>query len=252
MESQPLVSIIMPSYNAESYIAESIESVLHQTYTNWELIITDDRSRDHTPDIVQSYCKQDSRIDFVIAQQHTGIAGTRNQCLSRAKGQFVAFLDNDDLWYPEKLEKQVRFMMENNCSFIYSEYELMNEDGTPKGKTIKTAGVIDYDKYLKNTIIGSGTIMLDTNKTGKLQMPDNATSDDMALWCKILKEGHHAYPMKEILMKYRVRSNSASANKLKAAKDVWIVYRKQEKLPFFYALTCFCCYAFNAIIKRLF
>ena len=97
MESQPLVSIIMPSYNAESYIAESIESVLHQTYTNWELIITDDRSRDHTPDIVQSYCKQDSRIDFVIAQQHSGIAGTRNQCLSRAKGQFVAFLDNDDL-----------------------------------------------------------------------------------------------------------------------------------------------------------
>ena len=252
MESQPLVSIIMPSYNAESYIAESIESVLHQTYTNWELIITDDCSSDHTPEIVQSYCKQDSRIDFAIAQQHSGIAGTRNQCLSRAKGRFVAFLDNDDLWYPEKLEKQVRFMIENRCSFIYSEYELMNEDGTPKGKTIKTAGVIDYDKYLKNTIIGSGTIMLDTNKTGKLQMPDNATSDDMALWCKILKEGHHAYPMKEILMKYRVRSNSASANKLKAAKDVWIVYRKQEKLPFFYALTCFCCYAFNATIKRIF
>lgn len=252
MESQPLVSIIMPSYNAESYIAESIESVLHQTYTNWELIITDDCSSDHTPEIVQSYCKQDSRIDFAIAQHHSGIAGTRNQCLSRAKGRFVAFLDNDDLWYPEKLEKQVRFMIENRCSFIYSEYELMNEDGTPKGKTIKTAGVIDYNKYLKNTIIGSGTIMLDTNKTGKLQMPDNATSDDMALWCKILKEGHHAYPMKEILMKYRVRSNSASANKLKAAKDVWIVYRKQEKLPFFYALTCFCCYAFNATIKRIF
>lgn len=252
MENQPLVSIIMPSYNAENFIAESIESVLHQTYSNWELIITDDCSSDHTPDIVQSYCNQDSRIDFVIAKQHSGIAGTRNQCLLRAKGRFVAFLDNDDLWYHEKLEKQVRFLTENDYPFAYSEYELMNEDGTPKGKIIKTAGVIDYNKYLKNTIIGSGTIMLDTSKTGSLQMPDNATSDDMALWCKILKDGHHAYPMKEVLMKYRVRSNSASANKLKAAKDVWLVYRKQEKLSLFYSLTCFCCYAFNAVIKRIF
>lgn len=252
MENQPLVSIIMPSYNAELFIAESIESVLHQTYKNWELLITDDCSSDKTPDIVKSYCSKNPRIDFVIAKQHSGIASTRNQCLARVKGRFVAFLDNDDLWYPEKLEKQVRFMLDKDISFSYSEYELLKEDGTPKGKTIKTAGVVDYDKYLKNTIIGSGTIMLDTDKIGRLQMPYNATSDDMALWCKILKDGHCAHPIKEVLMKYRVRSNSASANKLKAAKDVWLVYRKQEKLPFFYALTCFCCYAFNAIIKRVF
>ena len=252
MENQPLVSVIMPSYNAERYIAESIESVLHQTYRNWELIITDDCSSDRTPEIVHSYCQQDQRISFVVAEQHSGIAQTRNQSIARAKGRFIAFLDNDDIWVPEKLDKQVQFMVENNYAFVYSAYELMNEDGTPKGKTIKTAGVIDYDKYLKNTIIGSGTIMLDTAKTGSLQMPDNATSDDMALWCKILKDGHQAHPMKETLMKYRVRSNSASANKLKAAKDVWLVYRKQEKLSFFHALTCFCCYAFNATIKRIF
>lgn len=249
---QPLVSIIMPSYNAEGFIAESIESVLHQTYTNWELIITDDCSVDRTPDIVQSFCQKEPRIDFVIAKQHSGIAGTRNQCLARAKGRFVAFLDNDDLWVPEKLEKQVRFMLKNGCAFVYSKYELMNEDGTPKGKTIKTAGVITYNKYLRNTIIGSGTILLDREQIGALVMPDNATSDDMALWCKILKDGHQAYPIHEVLMKYRVRSNSASANKLKAAKDVWLVYRKQEKLPFFQAAFCFCGYAVNAIIKRIF
>lgn len=252
MEKQPFVSIIMPSYNAEKYITESIESVLHQTYGNWELLVTDDCSSDQTPAIVRLYAEKESRIDFVIAPQHSGIAETRNQSIARAKGRFVAFLDNDDLWVPEKLEKQVRFLLENDYAFVYSAYELMNEDGSPKGKTIKTAGVIDYDKYLKNTIIGSGTIMLDTEKTGSLQMPHNATSDDMALWCKILKDGHRAYPMKEVLMLYRVRGNSASANKLKAAKDVWLVYRKQEKLSFFYALTCFCCYAFNAIIKRIF
>lgn len=242
----------MPSYNAEGFIAESIESVLHQTYPNWELLITDDCSTDRTTEIVQAFCQNEPRIDFVIAKQHSGIAGTRNQCLARAKGRFVAFLDNDDLWYPEKLEKQVRFMFETGAPFCYSAYELMHEDGTPKGKTIKTAGIITYDKYLRNTIIGSGTIMLDRDQTGPLVMPDNATSDDMALWCKILKDGHQAHPLPEVLMKYRVRSNSASANKLKAAKDVWLVYRNQEKLPYFRALSCFIGYAFNATIKRLF
>ena len=251
MESQPLVSVIMPSYNAEKYIAESIESVLHQTYPNWELIVTDDCSSDRTPDIVRGFCENDSRIDLVVAQQHSGIAGTRNQCLSRAKGRFVAFLDNDDLWYPEKLEKQVGFMLDRGCAFSYSAYELMREDGTPKGKTIKTAGVISYNKYLRNTIIGSGTIMLDQQQTDSLVMPDNATSDDMALWCKILKDGHLAYPIPETLMRYRVRSNSASANKWNAAKDVWRVYRKQEHLGFIKALTSFVGYAFNAIKKRL-
>lgn len=247
-----MVSVIMPSYNAEKYIEESIESVLHQTYRNWELIVTDDCSSDRTPDIVRGFSEKDSRIDFEVAQKHSGIAGTRNQCLSRAKGRFVAFLDNDDLWYPEKLEKQVRFMLENGCAFSYSAYELMREDGTPRGKTIKTAGVISYNKYLRNTIIGSGTIMLDQQQTGSLVMPDNATSDDMALWCKILKDGYRAYPIPEVLMRYRVRNNSASANKWNAAKDVWLVYRRQERLPFFRALFCFFGYAFNATIKRLF
>ena len=251
MESQPLVSVIMPCFNAEKYISESIESVVNQTYTNWELLITDDQSSDRTPAIVQAFSEKEPRINFAVAEQHSGIAGTRNQSLARAKGRFVAFLDNDDLWVADKLEKQVSFMLENGHAFVYSAYELMNEDGSPQGKTINTSGVVSYDKYLKNTIIGSGTIMLDTQQTGFLLMPDNATSDDMALWCKILKDGHCAYPMKDVLMKYRVRSNSASANKLKAAKDVWLVYRKQEKLPFFRALGCFVCYAFNATIKRI-
>lgn len=246
-----MVSVIMPSYNAEGFIAESIESVINQTYTNWELVITDDCSTDRTTTIVEEYARKEPRIDFVIARQHTGIAGTRNQSLARARGRFVAFLDNDDLWYPEKLQKQVRFMLEKGCAFSYSAYELMKEDGTPKGKNIKTAGVINYSKYLRNTIIGSGTIMLDTQQTGSLVMPDNATSDDMALWCKILKDGHQAYPIPETLMRYRVRSHSASANKWNAAKDVWRVYRKQEHLGFIKAFTSFVGYAFNAIKKRL-
>lgn len=251
MEHQPLVSVIMPSYNAERYIAESIESVLAQTYGNWELVITDDCSTDRTPLIAQAYCEKDPRIHFCVAQRHSGIAETRNQSLLRAQGRFIAFLDNDDLWVAEKLEKQVKFMLDHDVPFSYSEYELINEDGTPKGKTIQTAGVVNYHKYLRNTIIGSGTIMLDREKINEVTMPYNATSDDMALWCKILKDGHSAYPIQEVLMKYRVRSNSASANKWKAACDVWRVYRKQEKLSFFESVECFVCYAFNAIKKRL-
>lgn len=251
MENQHLVSVIMPSYNAEPYIAESIESVLAQTYNNWELLITDDQSTDRTPEIVKAFCNKDPRIKFCVAERHGGIAETRNQSLLRAQGRFIAFLDNDDLWVPEKLEKQVKFMLDHGYSFSYSAYELLNEDGTPKGKTIKTAGVIDYHKYLRNTIIGSGTILLDRDKIGEVTMPYNATSDDMALWCKILKDGHQAYPFDEVLMKYRVRGNSASANKWNAAKDVWRVYRKQEKLGFTESVECFISYAFNAIKKRL-
>lgn len=249
---QPLVSVIMPCFQAEPYIAESIESVLRQTYSNWELLITDDCSSDRTPEIAKAYGEKDPRIKFRIAQQHTGIANTRNQSLQRAQGRFIAFLDNDDLWVPEKLEKQVRFLLQHDHSFCYSAYELIKEDGTPKGKIIKTAGVIDYRKYLRNTIIGSGTILLDHEKIPSVTMPCNGTSDDMALWCKILKEGHRAYPINEVLMQYRVRSDSASANKWKAAKDVWKVYRKEEGLTLFDAAFCFIGYAFNAIKKRLF
>ena len=252
MEHPPLVSVIMPSYNAARYIADSIVSVLNQTYSHWELLITDDCSTDDTVAIARSFAEQDARIQLKVAEHHSGIANTRNHSLLRLQGRYFAFLDNDDLWVPEKLEKQVRFMMENDYAFSYSEYELMKEDGTSKGKIIKTAGVIDYNKYLRNTIIGSGTIMLDREKTSPLTMPENATSDDMALWCQILKKGHCAYPIQEVLMKYRVRNNSASANKWKAARDVWRVYRNQEHLSIPFALWCFAGYAWNAVVKRIF
>ena len=242
----------MPSYNAEHYIAQSIESVLEQTYDHWELLITDDCSTDSTPQIARSFAQSDDRIKFELAPKHQGIASTRNLSLQRAKGQFVAFLDNDDLWTPNKLSCQVAFMLEHNYALSYSAYELMNEDGNLKNKTINTAGQINYHKYLRNTILGSGTIMINQLLTGSLTMPFNATSDDMALWCKILKDGFVAQPIEKVLMQYRVRNDSASANKLKAARDVWRVYRQQEKLSFVFALWCFGGYAFNAIKKRLF
>lgn len=247
----PLVSIIMPLFNAERYVAQSIESVLAQSYTNWELLVCDDCSSDASAAIVASFAAQDPRIKISYSTENKGIAKTRNACLSLAQGRFVAFLDDDDLWTSDKLEKQVRFMLKSQCGFCYANYDLMNEDGSARGKTIRTEGVIDYHKYLKNTIIGCGTVMLDTVQVGEIALPENKTSDDMALWLSILSRGHNAYPLDEVLMHYRVRSDSASSNKLKAARDVWQVYRKIEKIPFFKSLCYFCCYAFNAIKKRI-
>ena len=248
----PLVSIIMPCYNAERYIAQSIESVLAQTYTNWELLITDDCSTDNSVKIAQKYCLQDDRISLLVPDEHHGIAVTRNLSLSRSKGRFVAFLDNDDIWASDKLEKQINYMLKNDVGFTYASYELIDCNGVPMNKTIKTQGIIDYKKYLKNTIIGCGTVVLDTKIIGHISMPNNDTSDDMAAWLSILRKGYKAYPLDDILLKYRITDKSASSNKFKASHDVWKVYRVNEDLSLPKSVFCFICYTFNAIKKRVF
>lgn len=248
----PLVSIIMPCYNAERYIAQSIESVLAQTYQNWELLITDDGSTDKSVEIISKYSKNDDRINVMVPDEHQGIARTRNMSISRARGRFVAFLDNDDLWKPEKLEKQIKFMLEKEIGFSYTSYELVDQDGITKNKIIQTQGVVDYKKYLRNTIIGCGTVMIDRDIVGHFGMPINDTSDDMAAWLSILRRGFKAYPLDEVLFQYRVTGKSASSNKFKASRDVWRVYRDIEKLSLTKSVFSFVCYAFNALKKRVF
>lgn len=249
---EPLVSIIMPCYNAERYVAQSIESVLAQTYDNWELLITDDGSTDKSVEIVSKYCTKDDRITILVPDEHQGIARTRNMSISRAKGRFVAFLDNDDLWKPEKLEKQINFMLEKGIGFSYTSYELIDKEGITKDKVIKTRGIVDYKKYLRNTIIGCGTVVIDRAVVGHFSMPINDTSDDMAAWLSILRKGFKAYPLDEVLLQYRVTGKSASSNKFKASRDVWKVYRDIEKLPMAKSAFNFVCYAFNALKKRVF
>lgn len=251
MENQPLVSVIMPCYNMEKYIAATIHSVQQQTCPHWELLIVDDASTDGTADIVRSHQIQDDRIHFVVKPKHSGIADTRNQCISMAKGRFLAFLDADDLWHPEKLEQQLQFMKERNIGFSYSSYDCVDEEGKPLEKMVKSAGNLDYDVYLHNTIIGCSTVMIDTTIIGNVFVPNFRTSEDTATWLNILKKGFLAYAIEQPLTSYRIRQHSASSNKLKASSDLWRVYRKNEKLPLFKAVACFSSYAFNAIKKRL-
>ena len=137
----PLVSIIMPCYNAERYIAQSIESVLAQTYQSWELLITDDGSKDNSVKIATKYSLEDERINLLVPDEHQGIARTRNMSISRAKGRFIAFLDSDDIWYPEKLEKQINYMLDNDVAFTYSSYEIIDYQGNTKNRIVKDAGV---------------------------------------------------------------------------------------------------------------
>lgn len=251
MENQPLVSVIMPCYNMEKFIAYTIESVQRQTYPHWELLIVDDTSTDKTADIVKSHQNQDDRIHFSVKPKHSGIADTRNQCLKMAKGRFLAFLDSDDLWHPEKLEQQLKFMTERKIGFSYSSYDCVDEKGKPLEKMVKSAGNLDYDAYMHNTIIGCSTVMIDTTIIGDVVVPNFRTSEDTATWLNILKKGFLAYAIEQPLTSYRIRQHSASSNKLKASSDLWRVYRQQEKLSLFKALGCFFSYAYNAVKKRL-
>ena len=249
---EPLVSIIMPCYNAERYVAQSIESVLAQTYQNWELLITDDGSTDKSVEIVSKYCTTDDRINILVPDEHQGIARTRNMSIARAKCKFVAFLDSDDIWYPEKLEKQVSYMLENDVAFTYSSYEVIDAQGNSKNKVVQDAGVMSYKKYLRNTIICCGTVVIDREKTGHFATPIIKTSEDMSLWLSIMKRGFDAYPVPGPLHKYRITPGSASSNKIKAACDVWRVYRKIEKLSLPVSVFNFVCYTFNAVKKHVF
>ena len=185
MEKQPLVSVIMPCYNMERYIADTIHSVINQTYTDWELLIVDDASTDGTVALVQSIAEQDERIRFSVNAEHSGIAPTRNRCIENSTGRYLAFLDADDVWHPNKLQQQLQFMQEHKVEFSYSSYDLIDENGKTLGKTIQTAGDLNYNDYLRNTIIGCSTVMLDTDRVGLVTVPDFRTSEDTATWLDI-------------------------------------------------------------------
>lgn len=246
-----LVSIIMPSYNSSEFIEDSIKSVQAQTYTNWELLITDDCSTDNSVEIIEQFVEEDPRIKLFILDKNSGAAISRNNSLNNAKGTFIAFLDSDDLWKPFKLEKQMKFMLDNKYAFTITDYQLMAENGNLFDKIIKVPKLLTYHHYLKNTIIGCLTVVINKDIVGDFQMPNIRTSQDMATWLLIMKKGFVVHGLQQNLASYRLVGHSNSAKKSKAAKDVWKVYREIEKLSIFYSCICFIGYAFNAIKKRM-
>jgi len=246
-----LISIITPSYNSSKFIEECVNSVLLQSYSNWELLIVDDCSKDNSKELLLNLKKKDERIKVTFLDNNIGSAKARNVAILQAKGKYIAFLDSDDFWESQKLEKQISFMMQNDIAFSYTSYQSISENGSDIIGLINAPDKMTYHDYLKNTIIGCLTVVIDREKIGDFEMPNIRSSHDMALWLLIMKRGFDAYGLNENLAKYRVVSTSNTASKWRAAKDVWKIYRQFEKLSFFYSIWCFLNYAFNAIIKRI-
>lgn len=245
-QSDIRVSIITPNYNGEAFIAETIQSVLNQDFLAWELIIVDDMSTDNSLEIIQSF--EDNRIKLIQLEKNQGAAIARNEGISQAQGRWIAFLDGDDVWMPDKLSHQINFMLKNNYVFTYTAYEKMNELGQQIGQ-IPVPEKVDYYDLLKTCSIGCLTAIYDTEQLGKIYMPIIDKRQDYGLWLRILKEIDYAYGLNDNLAKYRVRSHSISSNKFLAARYQWLVYRKIEKLSFFSTLFYMISYAYYGAIK---
>jgi len=246
-----LVSIITPSFNSARFIEECILSVISQTYKNWEMLIVDDCSQDNSVDIISKFSNNETRIRLFRLEKNVGPAEARNIAIRNASGKYIAFLDSDDMWCSNKLEDQLKFMKKNNVEFSFTTYQCVYENGNDMNKIIKAPNKMTYHSYLKNTIIGCLTVIIDKEKTGYFEMPNIKSSQDMALWLYLMKKGFTAYGLDINLAKYRIVSISNTSNKLNAVKDVWQVYRKIEKLSVLYSMWCWINYACNAIIKRL-
>ena len=228
--TEKLVSIITPTYNCAKFIAKTIESVQAQTYKNWEMIIVDDRSKDNTKEIVEKYIKNDDRIHYHLLDENSGAAVARTTAMKLAKGSYMAFLDSDDIWMPDKLERQIRWMNENNCAFSCTAYEQIDESDKPLDRIVKTVKKTDYNRLVLDCPVGNSTVMYDVEKMGKFEVPNIRKRNDDALWLQMLKKEKYIWGMPDVLMKYRIRQNSISSNKFKVIKYHWILYRDVEHL----------------------
>ena len=243
---EPLVSVIMPAYNAEKYISESIESVLAQSYKNWELLITDDRSTDNTQQIIKEYAIKDQRIKLFINDQNGGAGVARNNSIKQASGRFIAFLDADDQWLPEKLTKQISFMLKNNYAFTFTAYQKMEAEHL-KG-VISPPSITTYKKLLSSNVIGCLTAVYDSDLLGKHFMPLIRKRQDMGLWLNILKQTPYAYSIPTVLALYRVDSGMTQ-NKLKVLKSQWNLYREVQGLNILRSIKYFVVYALKGYLK---
>ena len=222
-----LVSIITPSYNSEKYISETIQSVINQTYQNWELVIVDDASTDTTVKIIQEFIKQDNRIKLLQNKANKGAAFSRNRATKVAKGDYIAFLDADDLWIPKKLEKQINFMIKYDNAVCYSSYLHIDETGNPLKKRIVALPSLSYKKQLKNNYIGNLTGVYNARKLGKINAPNLRKRQDWAVWLEAIKRNKKpAIGLQEDLALYRVRKNSISAKKIGLVKYNYAFYNK--------------------------
>ncbi len=226
------VSIIMPNYNCGKFLQETINSVLNQTYRNWELLIVDDCSTDNSVEVIRSFCDKDERIKLFVNEKNSGAAASRNLAMREATGKWIAFLDSDDLWLAEKLEKQLAFMADNGYRFSYTSYEHVDEQTEKLNIKVIGPKVLSKRKMFHYCYPGCLTVMYDCSDIGTVQIPDEIANgeNDYAIWLKVVKF-YKCYYLSEILALYRVRNASLShkSSKLKLTKNQYKLFRVSEK-----------------------
>lgn len=249
---EELVSIVVPVYNAGSFIEETIEVVRRQTYKRWELLLIDDCSADQSRRVIEEYAKGDERIRLIAKEKNEGAALARNTGIMEARGRYLAFLDADDVWMPDKLERQLKFMEEKKAAFAFTGYEFGDESANRTGKKVSVPETLSYKKALSRTVIFTTTVMFDLQKIDKktVLMP-NVPSEDTATWWKVLRSGYTAYGLNEVLAIYRRPAVSLSSNKLTAIKRIWNLYRNEEKLSLPSSLWNFAGWAMRAVLRRI-
>lgn len=247
---EELVSIIMPSYNTAHFIKETIESVLAQSYRNWELIIVDDCSIDNTDKVVSEYLK-DERIRYIKNEKNSGAANSRNRALREAKGKWIAFLDSDDLWETDKLEKQIAFMKSKDCHFSYTNYIEIDEESNPNGKRVTGPKRITKHGMYNYCWMGCLTVMYDAEAVGLIQIKDIRKNNDYAMWLKVCKKAD-CYLLNETLAKYRKRSGSISNHGYtKLIKWHYKLYREAEDKNCFASAVLTLRNLFFGVIKKI-
>ena len=268
----PLISIVIPVHNAARVLSETVDSVRRQSFTVWELILVNDHSTDDSLSLSKKLATEEltereiyggaesvslaagegGRIRVIDNTRVGGAANARNLGVSKAMGRYLAFLDADDLWLPDKLSKQLTFLREKNAAFTFTGYEFADENGKGLGKIVRVPETITYRQALKNTTIFTSTVLFDLNKLSKeeIRMPA-VESEDTACWWRILRSGVTAYGLNESLTLYRRSAGTLSSSKTTAIRRIWNLYRREEGLPFFYSALCFGCWAFRAVKRRL-
>lgn len=248
-----MVSIVVPVYNAAKYIENTIDMVCNQTYKDWELILVDDASRDGSADIIEEYIKgQGKRIRLIRKETNAGAAAARNSGIDASSGRYIAFLDADDIWAVDKLEKQIEFMEKTGAAFSFHAYEFGDERAKPTGKIVHVPETLNFRQALSRTVIFTTTVMFDTEKIDMeiIHMP-MVPSEDTATWWRILKSGIVAYGLDENLAIYRRPPKSLSSNKLIALERIWFLYRNIANLSVLESLFYFGGWAVRATLRRL-
>lgn len=244
-----LVSVIMPIYNTERYLEETLNSIFEQSYKNIEIVLVDDCSKDRSAEIIADLMKTHPEIVYYLQERNMGAGAARNKSLELAKGQYVAFLDSDDTWKNDKIERQLSLMKEKKSPFSYTAIEMMDD----KSQTIKGIRNLkescDYKYLLHNTIIATSSVVVDRSVLGDFRMPLRRGGQDYATWLSLLRNGTVACGINEALVRYRVASGSLSSNKFKSIRQVWEIQTQDEHINKMSAIFHVGCFAFNAAKK---